>query len=347
MLDLRTPPATPPDLPSGPWPAAPAPGESKSPAGRLILLLVVLVVAVVVVGLRFLAPSGEEESGAAPGAPGGGTEPAAKPRSILDRLLGRKKEIVITPEEAMRQKAMGTASLTEYNDPAGYFTARFPKGYAVIDQSGDKGTRVQLDYGRGVSMTIMANELEGEWNAEAEMSQKVARVTAGSAGLPTGLQLASCSIVEFGGLRGFETSLAGVVNDENVKMQSYTLAGNGVTLQLAVTCRNPLNMQKFEQVKASIPDTLKAGSAAAASGGVGPRGQAVPAFTEADWDLARKSLRVEGIVKKGNAYVALVGGRLVKEGDVISVYSKGEKFWFVVTSIQPKEVAFEPTTEAQ
>ena len=123
------------------------------------------------------------------------------------------------------------------------------------------------------------------------------------------------------------------------------LAGNGVSLSIAVSCRNPNSMRKYDQINTALAETLRVGSSSASSRGQAAAQPSTEAtYTVAEWDLARKMMRIEGIMKKGKAYVALVNGRLVKEGDVVSVYSKGDKFRFTVTVIGPKNVEFEPMT---
>lgn len=332
----------PPDLPPAPGPGAAGIAKPKRKVGQILLLLVLLVVGAVFAAKQMgLISFDSKEEPAAEGAAAEG-QAAAPPLSAIDKLLG-KKPPEPTPEEMLKSKAVKTASLKPYEDPAGYFSAMFPKGYAVIDQSGETGTRVQLDYGRGVWMTLIAGDQQGRWDPAARLAQRVASIAQGTAGLPPELELTKSGLVEFGGLTGYETVLSGVVKEEPTQIHSYSLAGNGVSLQIALTCRNPNNLEKFEEVEVSIPESLRVG-ASSTGRGAGPAA-AAKVHTEEEWALARNMLKTEGILKKGNAYAALVNGRLVREGDIVSVYSKGDKYRFVVTSILPKEVLFEPTTE--
>ena len=62
-------------------------------------------------------------------------------------------------------------------------------------------------------------------------------------------------------------------------------------------------------------------------------------------DLKAKAialLRVRGIVKRGNMYVANVNGAIVKSGDEVNVTVDGQRVAFVIRAISLKRVEIEP-----
>ena len=57
---------------------------------------------------------------------------------------------------------------------------------------------------------------------------------------------------------------------------------------------------------------------------------------------AKALLRVNGIVKRGNSYVANINGAIVQAGDEIGVTMDGQKVAFVIRAISLKRVEIEP-----
>lgn len=57
---------------------------------------------------------------------------------------------------------------------------------------------------------------------------------------------------------------------------------------------------------------------------------------------AKGLLRVSGIVKRGNTYVANINGSIVRAGDEVGVTVDGQVFVFVVRAISLKRVEIEP-----
>lgn len=57
---------------------------------------------------------------------------------------------------------------------------------------------------------------------------------------------------------------------------------------------------------------------------------------------AKSMLRVKGILKRGNAYVANINGAIVRAGDEVSVTIDGQTVIFVVRAISLQRVQIEP-----
>ncbi len=57
---------------------------------------------------------------------------------------------------------------------------------------------------------------------------------------------------------------------------------------------------------------------------------------------AKALLRVRGIVKRGNTYVANINGTIVRAGDEVGVTVDGQTVMFVVRAISLKRVQIEP-----
>lgn len=57
---------------------------------------------------------------------------------------------------------------------------------------------------------------------------------------------------------------------------------------------------------------------------------------------AKALLRVKGIVKRGNTYVANVNGAIVKAGDEVNVTVDGQRVAFIIRAISLKRVEIEP-----
>ncbi len=57
---------------------------------------------------------------------------------------------------------------------------------------------------------------------------------------------------------------------------------------------------------------------------------------------AKSILRVLGILKRGNAYVANINGTIVRAGDSVSVTVDGQTVVFVIRSISLKQIQIEP-----
>lgn len=57
---------------------------------------------------------------------------------------------------------------------------------------------------------------------------------------------------------------------------------------------------------------------------------------------AKSLLRIKGIVKRGNTYVANVNGAIVRAGDEVSVMADGREIAFIIRSISLKRVEIEP-----
>ena len=57
---------------------------------------------------------------------------------------------------------------------------------------------------------------------------------------------------------------------------------------------------------------------------------------------AKDLLRVRGIVKRGNTYVANINGAIVRAGDEVSVPVDGQTVVFVIRAISLKRVQIEP-----
>ena len=57
---------------------------------------------------------------------------------------------------------------------------------------------------------------------------------------------------------------------------------------------------------------------------------------------AKALLRVRGIVKRGNTYVANINGAIVRAGDEVSVTVDGQTVMFVIRAISLKRVQIEP-----
>ena len=57
---------------------------------------------------------------------------------------------------------------------------------------------------------------------------------------------------------------------------------------------------------------------------------------------AKALLRVNGIVKRGNSYVANINGAIVQAGDEVGVTMDGQKMTFVIRAISLKRVEIEP-----
>jgi hypothetical protein len=60
------------------------------------------------------------------------------------------------------------------------------------------------------------------------------------------------------------------------------------------------------------------------------------------WDLAIKQLIVKGVVRTGDAYVAMVGDQIVREKERVSVNFQGKRYRWEVRSITRRGVRFEP-----
>ena len=78
-----------------------------------------------------------------------------------------------------------------------------------------------------------------------------------------------------------------------------------------------------------------------------------PAPAVPDWAAARKQLVIGGVTRfrrpgaDKDAYAALVNGRLVEAGDVVSVVIGGFKYQWRVVEIGPKGISFSPVDEGQ
>ena len=57
---------------------------------------------------------------------------------------------------------------------------------------------------------------------------------------------------------------------------------------------------------------------------------------------AKALLRIRGVVKRGNTYVANVNGAIVKAGDEVSVTVDGQRVAFIIRAISLKRVEIEP-----
>ena len=57
---------------------------------------------------------------------------------------------------------------------------------------------------------------------------------------------------------------------------------------------------------------------------------------------ARALLRVRGIIKRGNTYVANINGAIVRAGDEVGVTVDGQTVMFVIRAISLKQVQIEP-----
>ena len=57
---------------------------------------------------------------------------------------------------------------------------------------------------------------------------------------------------------------------------------------------------------------------------------------------AKALLRIRGIVKRGNTYVANVNGAIVRAGDEVGVTVEGQTFMFVIRDISLQRVQIEP-----
>ena len=266
-------------------------------------------------------------------------------------------------------------ALEEYKDPKGAFVVMLPKGYVFSDKTvGDK-LKYIFTYGSSVNLILTQAVAAPEWDSAAEMIQKQDDIRTGRAGFPSAMVLTERGLLSFGGLKGFQTLLAGNLAGQETQMTAYYLAGNEKLFTLIVTWKDPTAAVLYGQVNSSITNSFRLASFNP-SAHVPPKTATpvvatnvpvpvtnivavpVPAIakekpaevvepvqpadsrSEAEWAAARAMLKFNGSMKMGGQQVAMVNEKILRKGDAISVTFHEKEFNFIVTIISPNGVEY-------
>lgn len=242
--------------------------------------------------------------------------------------------------------------LVEFKDPLKYFTVMLPGGFATNDGSQGQTARISFSYESGVRMTVKAMEFNRPWDAQAELSAKSEQIRSGSVPAFAEFELTVTNLLDVEGASGYEMGLVGKSSKVGVQTHSFVFGGEGTMLSIALISSASSAVSLYDALVASVRDTLRVGPGPAPAGGrrkashveedVEPAKPQLTPEQLAAWNEARGLLKTTGILKSGDAYVALVNDSLLHVNETITVSIKGKAFKFLVTTITVDQVDFEP-----
>lgn len=262
--------------------------------------------------------------------------------------------------EAQAGRVAPQVNLQEYKEPQDYFSLMLPEGFSVSHGGPGTSIRVTFTYTNGVRMTVKAMESNRGWEPITELTAKAEQIRGGSVPAFADFQLAVTNLLDVEGGTGYEMGLVGTGAKAGVYTHTFALGGERTLLSVAVLCPSAGARDLYESLLASVRDTMRIGLGPArkvvatvpsktvstnAAISATPREAEPPPLTEEEqkqWTEARTLLKTTGIMRSGDAYVALVNDQLVRVDDVVTVSIKNKPFKFRVSQITVDEVKFEP-----
>jgi len=250
--------------------------------------------------------------------------------------------------------------LVEFKDPLGFFAIMLPGGFELDDGSKGQTARITFSYDSGVRMTIKAMEVSREWDPVGELAVKADQIHKRIVPAFAEFDLAVTNLLTVEGATGYEMGLVGRESKTGVLTHSFVFGGEKTTLSIALICSAPDGARLYEAIVSAVRDTFSVDegpTALAKKSARKPREAEEkkeaepekPALTPeqiAQWNEAKTLLKTSGIMRSGDAYVALVNDRLLHVNETITVSIKNKPFKFMVTSITVDQVDFEPVLTA-
>lgn len=255
--------------------------------------------------------------------------------------------------------------LVEFADPRDYFQLMLPPGFTSEDLSKGTGTRITFTYTNSVRMTIQAMETKRAWDPAAELSAKAEQIRSGAVAAFADFALAVTNMVNVEGATGYEIGLMGIGAKAAVKTHSFVFGKEGMAVSVALMCNSASGHPLHDALVGTVKDTFRMGEGPEAARQMAlkppppPKEEPKPPPSEeeekkalsaeemAAWDEARATIKTAGIMKSGQAYVALVNDRLVHVNETVTVSLKTKTYRFIVKEITVDNVVFEPMPETK
>lgn len=261
--------------------------------------------------------------------------------------------------EAPASKPATAIDLEEYKEPQDYFSVILPKGYEVNHSGPGPSVRVSFSYTNDVRLTVKAMESNRGWEPLTELSVKAEQIRSGGVPAFSDFRLAVTNLLDVEGGTGYEMGLVGVGNKAGVYTHTFALGGERTLLSVAVLCPSQAGKELYDIILTSLRDTLRIGmgpgrksavvhvdkgakmSATDATNQPPPAPPPLTPEEEKQWLEAKALLKTTGIMRSGDAYVAIVNGQLVRVGDTVAVNIKNKPFKFTIAEITVDEVKFD------
>lgn len=145
----------------------------------------------------------------------------------------------------------------EYKDPKGAFLLTLPKGYTFADKTvGDK-VKYIFTYGAVVNLIFTLGPAAPEWDSAAELAKKQDEIRSGKAGFPPGMALLDRGLISFGGMKGFQTVVGGMMAGQEAEMAAYFLVADSNLFTLIVSRKDPAAGVLYGQVRSCITNSFR------------------------------------------------------------------------------------------
>jgi len=274
----------------------------------------------------------KNEPAAAPRAPAGPVTPGTQPTSVAD---------------------------TTFHDRLDYFSLRLPAGYRAYQNTSSTRSSATFSYHKPkVQIELHAWAEDEVWNGDRRLLRDLAGTRRGRFYRPRDMSQTSSAGTHIDGAPAHAYGYAGVIAGEQRWIQRYALVKGRLRMTVQVECRGADARALFHKVCGAVRNSLRATYLATRKPGIGAtpvtpvpaRSEARPAGwqpSDEDWAAARKAVIVEGVMKRKGVNVAFVNGRIVKQGDTLTVNHAGYVYRFRVQSIGRREVELAPAADAE
>lgn len=225
-----------------------------------------------------------------------------------------------------------SAARTEFRDKLGMLSVTLPAGYQVRDQSTADRTKVTLRYGNDCQVILISSVMRQPWDAPAEMEKKMTALRQGQVvGKSEEITSRLCRLdaadgYEYQVRKSDWHCLQGFAGVARGRSYVYVVEVNG--RPNAADAARPL----VEAINNSFKVLALVPPPARPQPGAPPPPSAGPAD---DWVAAEAAIKVDGVIRKQQQVLAMIGGQMVATGETVRIIYDGRTYPFRVISINP------------